>query len=105
MTQMKTIHVNDWDDGEGPHRVALVEQEHTYNWINSDKLLGIDGYIGVKTGITEAAGPCLASCYEKNGHCFIVVLLQCKSMESRWEEVQRLVDWAIQRKLLLTPHH
>ena len=67
-------------------------------------MLGLDGYIGVKTGITEAAGPCLASCYEKNGHCFVVILLQCKTMEARWEEVQRLVDWAIQRKALLAPN-
>ena len=56
-------------------------------WINSNKLLELPGFGGVKTGITEAAGPCLASCYEKNGHCFIVILLQCKSMEARWEEV------------------
>ena len=99
----QTVQINDWITNDGQMQtVTLIEQDHTYNWVNSDKLLGIDGYIGVKTGITEAAGPCLASCYEKNGHCYIIILLQAKTMEHRWDEAQRLVDWAIQRKTLMT---
>lgn len=30
-------------------------------WENTNKLLGIEGFLGVKTGITPSAGPCLTS--------------------------------------------
>ena len=43
----------------------LIEQDYTYRWLNTNRLLGLDGFIGTKTGITDAAGPCLAACYEK----------------------------------------
>ena len=43
----------------------LIEQDYTYQWLNTNRLLGLDGFIGTKTGITDAAGPCLAACYEK----------------------------------------
>jgi len=72
-----------------------VEQDFVYEWVNTNRLLGIDGFIGTKTGITEAAGPCLAAAYEKDSHFFVVVILQSKSMDCRWDEVQLLVDWAI----------
>jgi D-alanyl-D-alanine carboxypeptidase (penicillin-binding protein 5/6) len=32
-------------------------------WQNTNKLLRRKGFIGVKTGVTVTAGPCLASCY------------------------------------------
>ena len=47
----------------------------TYDWENTNRMLGVSGYIGCKTGITPAAGPCLSACYEKNGNTFIIVLL------------------------------
>ena len=62
------------------------ENENAYHWVNTNRLLGIDGFSGVKTGITEAAGPCLACSFEKDGHFIIVILLQSKSMDARWEE-------------------
>ena len=34
-----------------------------FRWENTNKLLAIDGFIGTKTGITDAAGPCLAATY------------------------------------------
>ena len=37
-----------------------------YRWENTNKLLGRDnGFIGCKTGVTNAAGPCFAGYYEK----------------------------------------
>lgn len=33
-------------------------------WENTNKLLGMDGFLGVKTGITPAAGPCLTSFFQ-----------------------------------------
>lgn len=63
-------------------------------WENTNFLLSHPGYNGLKTGITEAAGPCLSASYQKDGHFLIIVLLKCKSMEARWNEVSILVDWA-----------
>lgn len=70
-----------------------------YRWYNTNYMLkrSKEGYNGVKTGITEAAGPCLSASYEKGEHHFIVVLLKSGSMDIRWEEVPQLVEWAIQR--------
>jgi D-alanyl-D-alanine carboxypeptidase len=42
---------------------------------NTNKLLE-DGFEGIKTGITETAGPCLAACYKD----LVVVVLNSKSM-------------------------
>ena len=80
-----------------------VQNEQSYHWVNTNRLLGLDGITGSKTGITEAAGACLATTFEKDGNYIIVVLLQCKSMDARWEEAQLLIDWAVQRKMLMTP--
>ena len=52
------------------------------------------GYCGLKTGITEAAGPCCSVAYQKDGYNLIIILLSCESMERRWEEVPMLVEWA-----------
>lgn len=35
----------------------------SFRWENTNRLLAIDGFIGTKTGITDAAGPCLAATY------------------------------------------
>jgi serine-type D-Ala-D-Ala carboxypeptidase (penicillin-binding protein 5/6) len=44
-----------WITNEGVRKEVL--------WDNTNKLLRRDGFIGVKTGVTVTAGPCLASCY------------------------------------------
>jgi D-alanyl-D-alanine carboxypeptidase len=60
-------------------------------WENTNKLLG-NSFCGVKTGITDAAGPCLSVC--SRGNCpTVVVLLNSRSMEDRWVEARRLIDW------------
>ncbi len=46
---------------------------------NTNKLLE-DGFEGIKTGITETAGPCLAASYQD----LVVVVLNSKSMNERW---------------------
>ena len=55
----------------------------------------------MKTGITDAAGTCLCSSFSlidkdrginKN---FVLVLLNSKSMDIRWEESEKLINWAI----------
>ena len=41
----------------------LFNTKYVY-WKNTNKLLDIPGYYGLKTGITSNAGGCLASCFE-----------------------------------------
>ncbi len=47
----------------------------TYFLSNLNKLLGIDGVNGIKTGTTEAAGEVLVTSTEQNGHEFIIVVM------------------------------
>ena len=60
---------------EDKFEIVYVENGHNYKWTNTNRLLGIDGVTGTKTGITEAAGPCLSCSFEKDGNFVIVVLL------------------------------
>ncbi|CAI2360200.1 unnamed protein product [Moneuplotes crassus] len=62
-----------------------------YRWTNTNKLLS-KGYCGIKTGITTAAGPCLAALLSKKNKSYIVVLLNSRSLDSRWEEIRQIVD-------------
>jgi serine-type D-Ala-D-Ala carboxypeptidase (penicillin-binding protein 5/6) len=60
-------------------------------WENTNKLLN-KGFEGIKTGITDNAGPCLTAGFKGKVHV-IVTLLNSKSMEARWEEAQAIVAW------------
>ena len=62
-------------------------------WINTNKLLGEEGFYGIKTGITPVAGPCLASWYKKDEKNIIIILLNCDSVNSRWNETKELAAW------------
>ena len=70
--------------------------EKVFKWKNTNKLLA-KGYNGVKTGVTFAAGPCLATSIERDGLFLIVVILGSKTMDQRWVEVKKLTKWAIAR--------
>jgi len=58
-------------------------------------LLDYPGFRGIKTGVTVTAGPCLSSWYNNNGYNLIVVILDSKSKNSRWEETVSLINWSI----------
>ena len=61
-------------------------------WENTNKLLPVSGFMGVKTGITPAAGPCLSSCFQfKTEEYFIVVVLKTKSCEMRFRDTANLL--------------
>lgn len=57
----------------------IVKTAHYKSWENTNRLLE-DGFDGIKTGITDTAGPCLAAAYKD----FIIVVLHSKSMNQRW---------------------
>jgi D-alanyl-D-alanine carboxypeptidase (penicillin-binding protein 5/6) len=59
-------------------------------WNNTNKLLGIEGYDGIKTGTTTPAGCCLASSGERGGRRLIVVVLGSTSTEARYADTRNL---------------
>jgi len=65
-------------------------------WYNSNKLLELPGFCGVKTGQTLTAGSCLAIYYKSpviDRH-LVTVVLGSKSVEYRWKDTRRLTLWA-----------
>lgn len=72
-------------------RLANVDgYERDVVWNNTNKLLGIEGYDGVKTGTTTPAGCCLASSGERGGRRLIVVVLGSTSTDSRYVDTRNL---------------
>jgi D-alanyl-D-alanine carboxypeptidase (penicillin-binding protein 5/6) len=63
-------------------------------WRNTNQLLKIEGYDGIKTGTTGAAGNCLVSTAERNGQRLIVVVLGATSSDSRYTDTRNLFRWA-----------
>ena len=70
-----------------------LEGSRKVYWENTNKLLS-RGFEGIKTGVTDNAGPCLATGIR--GHMYIIIiLLNAKSMEARWEEAQAIANWIL----------
>jgi D-alanyl-D-alanine carboxypeptidase (penicillin-binding protein 5/6) len=77
-------------DGQGKRRNVV--------WKNTNHLLDIEGYDGVKTGTTQAAGTCLvASGRRGRDHLIVVVLGGSTSPDSRYPDARNLFRWAWQK--------
>ncbi|KRX05169.1 Beta-lactamase/transpeptidase-like protein [Pseudocohnilembus persalinus] len=69
-------------------------------WENTNKMLKKEEWFGLKTGITDQAGPCLASAvtYYDNfcqiNRNYVIIICKSKSMEARWMETEILAKWA-----------
>jgi D-alanyl-D-alanine carboxypeptidase (penicillin-binding protein 5/6) len=63
-------------------------------WKNTNRLLGIEGYDGIKTGTTSAAGACLVSSAERSGDRLLVVVLGSESSSARYADSRNLYRWA-----------
>lgn len=74
-------------EGKGGYR-------RNVKWENTNRLLGTEGYLGVKTGTTNAAGACLVSVGARDGRELIVVVLGSAASESRYSETRNLFRWA-----------
>ena len=70
---------------------------HKYHWHNTNHLLKDPYCTGIKTGVTPAAGPCLAASMRRDKYHCCIVILQSVSMESRWYEVPKLFNWGIRK--------
>lgn len=67
-------------------------------WKNSNRLLEIEGYQGLKTGTTNAAGSCLISMAERSGQQLSTVVLGASSDENRYLDTRNLMKWAWEQK-------
>jgi len=70
-------------------------------WKNTNELLEIEGFEGVKTGTTDKAGSCLVSIGQRNGRPLIVVVLGSAASEARYTDSRNLYRWAWKDLLML----
>ncbi|MGW1073760.1 D-alanyl-D-alanine carboxypeptidase family protein [Streptomyces sp. NPDC002537] len=64
-----------------------------YTWYNTNKLLGsYKDVIGIKTGTTSAAGPCLVFAAQRGGRTVVGVLLN--DAASRYPDAAKMLDYA-----------
>jgi D-alanyl-D-alanine carboxypeptidase (penicillin-binding protein 5/6) len=63
-------------------------------WRNTNQLLRTEGYDGIKTGTTGAAGSCLVSTAQRDGQRLIVVVLGSTSTDARYTDTRNLFRWA-----------
>jgi len=76
--------------------VPLIDGRHM-DCRNTNVLLSsYDGCFGVKTGYTRQAGNCLASAATRDGMTLYLVLLNSRSMRSRFTESAILLDYGYQ---------
>ncbi len=67
-------------------------------WKNSNELLDIEGYDGVKTGTTDAAGACLISQATRGDDKLLLVILGSSSSKSRYADTRNLFRWGWQQR-------
>ena len=75
------------------HGCMLVDakgQRRNVLWTNTNRLLDTEGYDGVKTGTTRAAGECLVASGRRGGDHLIVVILGASSTEARYADARNL---------------
>ncbi|HET6572777.1 MAG TPA: serine hydrolase [Fimbriiglobus sp.] len=68
--------------------------KRTVVWENTNRLLGIEGYDGVKTGTTTAAGCCLIASGKRGSDHLLVVVLGSTSTDGRYADARNLFRWA-----------
>jgi D-alanyl-D-alanine carboxypeptidase (penicillin-binding protein 5/6) len=73
---------------------AADESERTIKWANTNRLLDITGFDGIKTGRTGGAGSCLVSSGHRGNDHLIVVVLGSTSAEGRFVDSRNLFRWA-----------
>jgi D-alanyl-D-alanine carboxypeptidase (penicillin-binding protein 5/6) len=84
------------------HGCTLVDgddKRRNVVWTNTNRLLDIEGYDGVKTGTTGAAGTCLVASGRRGAdHLIVVVLGGSNAPDSRYPDTRNLFRWAWQMR-------
>ncbi len=76
-----------------------------YQLTNLNKLLGIDGVTGIKTGTTEAAGEVLVTSMKKNGHTYIIIVMDSAHRFADTEKLLQYIDTNVKYILPQQPVH
>lgn len=63
-------------------------------WKNTNRLLAIEGYDGVKTGTTDAAGACLIARGQRGSDTLLVAVLGSATSDARYVDSRNLFRWA-----------
>ena len=81
--------------------VGRLESNSSYTryelWTNTNRLLDIDGYLGMKTGTTGPAGACLVSLSQRGDRRLVAVVLGSTSSDGRYADTRNLFRWAWQQ--------
>jgi D-alanyl-D-alanine carboxypeptidase (penicillin-binding protein 5/6) len=83
------------------HRCEAIDakgEKRSVTWTNTNKLLDIEGYDGIKTGTTTAAGFCLCSSGRRGDDHLYVVVLGSTSNDNRYMDSRNLYRWAWQQR-------
>jgi len=63
-------------------------------WKNTNKLLEKEGWSGVKTGTTDAAGHCLMALRNP----FLIGVFDCQTLSKRFTDATRICDFITNHK-------
>lgn len=103
----RAAYKNDWVRQSMGKKTSVVKSTNgpVATVENRNKLLGVDGNIGGKTGYTIKAGRCLVSIYERNGRHIIAVVMNSENDAADtkvFEDMQKLADYsyAAQKEIL-----
>lgn len=69
-------------EGSKSRGMMVAEWHNTHELVRKHP----DTYIGIKTGFTYTAGPCLASCFVHENREYVVVLLGCETSSMRFRD-------------------
>ena len=72
-------------------------QQRNVIWKNTNRLLATEGYLGVKTGTTTAAGACLVSAAQRGDRQLLMVVLGSSNSDARYTDSRNLYRWAWQQ--------
>lgn len=76
-------------EGEGKGEIRM----HNWNWLIAPLVFAYEGADGLKTGNTEAAGYCITATAKRGDMRLIAVVMGAKTIEERFREVRKLLDW------------
>lgn len=99
----KAAYKNDWVKQSMGKKTSTIKSTNGPAAIveNRNKLLGVAGNVGGKTGYTLKAGRCLVSIYERNGRHIIGVVMNSENDAKDtkvFEDMQKLIDFSYAAK-------
>jgi serine-type D-Ala-D-Ala carboxypeptidase (penicillin-binding protein 5/6) len=80
--------------------ISNLDKTREFELANLNKLLGIDGVNGIKTGTTEAAGEVLVTSTVADGHTFIVVVMNSRQ---RFVDTKTLLRFIVDNVKYISP--